>query len=241
MRFKIAGISLLGGFVLFAYGCSDQTPVRAYEVRGIVTEVPEDRETIVLSHDEIANYMPAMVMPFPLAHPDVAEGFAVGDEVLFHVVVTASAEASIAHMEMAPAFSGPFPEFELEGLTGGTIVSSTTLAGKVAIVNFWASWCAPCREEMPLLARLHNEFDDLGLEVIGIAQDPENMEDITAQVEELGINYAIAIGDGVVEEAVGGVYSIPTTFILDRDGTVVEKHIGLVSEQELRSAIEGLF
>jgi len=71
--------------------------------------------------------------------------------------------------------------------------------------------------------------------------DSENMADIEAQVTDLGVNYAIAIGDGVLEEAVGGVYSIPTTFILDRDGFVVEKHIGLVSEEELNEVIGNLF
>ena len=239
MGIRFGKATLLGACLSLAAACTDSTPVRAYEARGIVVELPEDRETIVLSHDAIANYMPAMTMPFSLGHPDVARGFAVGDEVVFHVVVTASGSDSIVHIESQPAFSGPFPEFELETLDGDSIASSS-LKGKVAIVNFWASWCAPCREEMPFLVDLRNEFRDRGFDVIGIAQDPENLGDILAQVEELGINYTIAIGDGILEDALGGVYAIPTTFILDRDSTVVAKHVGLVSEEELREAVREL-
>lgn len=239
MRIKIGKAALLAAGLSIVAACTDRTPVRAYEARGIVAELPEDRETIVLSHEAIANYMPAMVMPFPLAHRDVARGFAVGDEVLFHIVVTASDSASIVHMESNPAYSGPFPEFELETLNGGSVASSS-LGGKVVIINFWASWCAPCREEMPLLVDLRNEFRDRGLDVIGIAQDPENLADILTQVEELEINYTIAIADGVLEEALGGVYAIPTTFILDRDSVVVAKHVGLASEEELREALRDL-
>ena len=227
---------LLAGLLIVAAACEDSTPVRAYEVRGVVTEVPEDRETIVLSHDEIANFMPAMVMAFTLAHPVVADGVATGDEVLFQIVVTASGSSSIVSIEKVSSFSGPFPEFELT-TPDGALVASSILESKVAIVNFWASWCAPCREEMPSLVRLQAEFEDQGLAVIGIAEDPENLEDILAQIEELGINYTIVMGDGALEEAVGGVFQIPTTFILGRDGTVAEKHLGIVPEDELRASV----
>lgn len=242
VQVSLKSLKFLGslcGFLLLVAACADNTPIRAYEARGIVTEVPDDRESIVLSHDDISNYMPAMVMPFRLAHPDVAEGFGVGDEVLFQIVVTASGDASIVHMESAPAYSGPFPEFQLDSPRGEPVVSAL-LEDKVAIVNFWASWCMPCREEMPVLTRLQDEFEDQGLVVIGIAEDPENIEEIEAQIAELDIHYRIAIGDGILEEALGGVYQIPTTFILAPDGTVREKHIGLVTEDELRQALQNL-
>lgn len=221
---------------MFAAACNDPTPVRAYEVRGVVTGIPEDGETIVLSHDEIANFMPAMAMPFTLAHPEVAEGVVVGDEVLFQIIITASGDSSIVSIEKTSAYEGPFPDFAL-ATPDGTYVTSSVLDGKVAIVNFWASWCAPCREEMPSLVRLQAEFEAQGLVVIGIAEDPENLEDILAQVEELGVNYPIVMADGVLEDQVGGVFSIPTTFILGRDGVVVRKHLGIVSEDELRATV----
>jgi thiol-disulfide isomerase/thioredoxin len=230
---------LLTAVLIVTAACNDSTPVRAYEIRGVVTEIPEDHETIVLSHDEIANFMPAMVMPFTLAHPAVAAGVAVGDEVLFQIIVTASGSSSIVSIEKVSPFSGPFPEFELMA-PDGELIPSSVMDGKVGIVNFWASWCAPCREEMPSLVRLQAEYEDQGLAVIGIAEDPENLEDILAQVEELDVNYPIVMGDGDLEEAVGGVFQIPTTFILGRDGTVSKKYLGIVPEDELRAAVLAL-
>lgn len=232
-------IGLLAGIFMITAACNDSMPVRAYEVKGVVTNVSEDENTIVLSHDEIANFMPAMVMPFTLAHPEVADGIVVGDEVLFQIIVTGSGDSSIVSIAKLFAYSGSFPDFEL-ATADGTKVTSSFLDGKVAIVNFWASWCVPCREEMPSLVRLQAEFGSQGLAVLGIAEDPENLEEILAQVDELGINYPIVMGDGVLEEQVGGVFSIPTTFILGRDGAVARKYIGIVSEAELWVTVLGL-
>jgi thiol-disulfide isomerase/thioredoxin len=180
-----------------------------------------------------------MVMPFPLAHPDIVDGFEVGDEVLFQIVVGSSGGATLVDMTRVPAFSGPFPDFVLSTLAGESLDSSV-LDGKVAIVNFWASWCAPCKEEMPMLVDLYDEYRDAGLEIVGITEDPENAADIAAQIDEFDIPYPIVMGDGEIEEAVGGVFSIPTTFILDRTRNVVYKHIGLAAREELRRVIDDL-
>ncbi len=238
--FPAALAALAAGFAALAAGCAaEPTPIRAYEARGVLVDVGEDRSSVVISHEAIANYMPAMEMPFPLAHPDVADGFEAGDEVEFHIVVFDTFESSIVHMEAPPSHEGPFPAFALEGLDGGA-VTSAMLEGRVAIVNFWASWCAPCREEMPVLDRLRDAYREQGLEVVGIPQDPENMVDIRAQVAELGIDYPIAVGDGVLEEALGGVWAIPTTFVLTRDGRVADKHVGLVTGDALERVIREL-
>ncbi len=231
---------LLAAVVLITVSaCRDTTPVRAYEVRGIVTELSEDGRSIVLAHEQIADYMPAMTMAFPLGHPDLDDGLEPGDQIRFQIVVDASGSPTILHLEEETPFSGPFPEFSLETPDGGT-VTSDLLSGKVAIVNFWASWCEPCREEMPLLVDLYADYADLGLIVLGINEDPENGAAVAAQIEELGVQYPIAFGDGRLEAEVGGVFQIPTTFVLDREGDVVSRHIGLVAAQDLRAEVEGL-
>jgi thiol-disulfide isomerase/thioredoxin len=228
--------------IVMAAGCApdDDPPIRAYEARAIVTGIAEDRGSVVLSHEAIANYMDAMVMPFPLAHPAIVEGIDVGDEVSFQIVVSESGTARVVDMMPVVTYTGPFPAFHLATLDG-ELVGSDRLDGKVAIVNFWASWCAPCREEMPMLSALYDEFRADGLEIIGVTEDPENADDVAAQILELGVEYPIVMSDGELEEAVGGVFQIPTTFILNRGGEVVSKHIGLVSEDQLRREIESLF
>lgn len=223
---------------LSACRTSDE-PLQAYEVRGIVSELSDDGESIILTHEQIADYMPAMTMEFPLGHPDLDDGLVPGDQIRFQIVVDSSGSPTILHIEAELPFSGPFPEFVLE-TPEGEIVDSSLLTGKVAVVNFWASWCAPCREEMPVLERLHSDYADRGLVVLGVNEDPENEAAIAEQLEDLAISYPIVLGDGELEIALGGVFQIPTTYLLDRRGNVVNRHIGLFQEDEFSSEIEAL-
>jgi thiol-disulfide isomerase/thioredoxin len=237
--FRVPPILLTAMALIAMSACREAAPVRAYEVRGIVTELSEDGSSIILAHEPIADYMPAMTMAFPLGHPDLDDGLESGDQIRFQIVVDGSGSATILNVEEETPFSGPFPQFSLETPDGGT-VASDLLTGKVAIVNFWASWCEPCREEMPLLVELYADHAERGLVVLGINEDPENDAAIAALIEELGINYPIALGDGRLEAEVGGVFQIPTTFILDSEGDVVSRHIGLVAAQDLRAEVERL-
>ncbi len=210
-----------------------------YEVLGVVSEIPEDRKSVVLLHEAIPGYMQSMTMSFAVADSSLLDGVRVGTEVRFHLVVDANG-AVIDDIAEAPGYFELFPEFELSTLEGRTI-SSSQLNGKVAVINFWASWCAPCREEMPWLVEMTDLYDAAEFTVIGITQDPENTAAIVEIVTDLGINYTIVMTDFEVEAKAGGIYGIPTTFILDRSGRVRYKHVGLANEVELRSTIEGLF
>ena len=228
-----SGLSLLAGCA-----SAPQIPME-YDVRGLVAEIPEDRNSVVLLHDTIPGYMQSMTMPFAVVDPSLLDGIEVGTEVAFHLVVDANG-AVIDELGEAPAYSGQFPEFELSTLEGRTI-SSSRLEGKVGVINFWASWCAPCREEMPWLVEMTDLYDETEFGVVGITEDPENMEAIVNMVAVLGVNYPIVMTDFEIETNVGGVYGIPTTFVLDRSGRVAYKHVGLGDEEELRSIVEGLF
>ena len=232
VAFVCAGLFLLSG-------CNVEPEASEHDVLGVVAQIPEDPQSLVVSHETIPGYMQAMVMPFAVSDPAILEGLETGDEIRFHLVVGPDG-ALIDRIDRFPDTIEAFPRFVLETLNGEQ-VSSALLEGKVSLVNFWASWCAPCKVEMPWLVEIQAEYAEQGFEVIGIATDPEGRDAISALVAELDVNYTILLSDGDIEAEVGGVYAIPTTFILDRDGGVRHMHVGLVQKEVLHDEIRALF
>ena len=110
----------------------------------------------------------------------------------------------------------------------GRLVSTAAFRGKVVIVNFWATWCPPCREEIPDLVALQNKYKDQ-LQIVGVAQDSGSAETIRAFAAKYGMNYPIVISSPEIEKIFPGVSALPTTFILDRDGRLAQKHVGMLS------------
>lgn len=117
------------------------------------------------------------------------------------------------------------PAFTLSTLDGRTL-SLDDLKGKVVLVEFWATWCPPCRESIPELEALYRDFFGKDFEIVGISlDDPDSKEDVKRFVKEYGMTYPVAIDDGKVSKAYG-VISIPTLFILDRDHKIVKHYFG---------------
>jgi thiol-disulfide isomerase/thioredoxin len=117
------------------------------------------------------------------------------------------------------------PDFKLDDLDGNPL----TLAGshgKVILLNFWATWCGPCREEIPDLIELQTKYKGR-LQIIGISVDDEDASAVKKVVDQAGINYPVAMASPEVRMAYGGIGALPTSFVLDLEGRVVQKHEGL--------------
>jgi thiol-disulfide isomerase/thioredoxin len=124
------------------------------------------------------------------------------------------------------------PEFTLYTLDGEEVKLSDYL-GKVVILDFWATWCAPCRKGIPDLISIQNKYKD-DLVVIGISLDqPATQDQLVPFIKNYGINYPIVLGNIEVSAAYGNIQAIPTSFIIDQEGNIINKHIGLVPKSTL--------
>jgi thiol-disulfide isomerase/thioredoxin len=121
----------------------------------------------------------------------------------------------------------PIAEMTFQDLDGRTI-STKDWKGKVTLVNFWATWCPPCRVEIPDLIKLQDKYRDQ-LQVIGISYDEGSVDDVRQFVREQKINYPIVMSTPDLEKGFPGVFALPTTFMLDKEVKTVQKHIGLIS------------
>lgn len=133
--------------------------------------------------------------------------------------------------------SGGYLGLTLQQRDGGS-VTLADYRGKVVLVNYWATWCPPCREEMPVFAKVRQEYGAKGFEVVGVVyMDRPEPADLEAMLKELGVNYPILQGAPetviAMSEAMGGVRGLPTSYLLDREGRVVEKVQGAIREGKL--------
>ncbi len=126
------------------------------------------------------------------------------------------------------AFS-PAPEWRLKDLAGREVALSQ-FKGKVVIVDFWATWCPPCRAEMPFYVNLYKKLADRGLVIVGISLDAQGPGVVRKFVDSMGITYPIVMGDEEVTTAYK-VELMPTTFVVDREGRIRHSKIGAVSDE----------
>ena len=131
------------------------------------------------------------------------------------------------------------PDFALKSLEGKTIKLSD-YEGKIVIIDFWATWCPPCRKGIPDLISIQKDFKD-DVVIIGISLDGEKtIKDVPGFVKSYEINYPIVYGDEKVVNAYGGIEGIPTAFVIDKKGNVVDKHVGLVDRSVYVNKIKEL-
>ncbi len=126
-----------------------------------------------------------------------------------------------------PKTVAPFTLTDLDGKT----LSSDAWKGKVVLVNFWATWCGPCRAEIPDLVDLQNKYRDQ-LVIVGISEDEGPVDGVRKFAEQYMVNYPIAMTTDEVNDRFPGITALPTTYFLDREGKVVQKHVGMLHARE---------
>lgn len=134
----------------------------------------------------------------------------------------------------------PAPDFQLKDLAGKDL-SLASVHGKVILLNFWATWCGPCRAEIPSLIELQNRYKDRLL-IIGLVVDDDDPDAVKQVVDSEGINYPVALASDNIRIAYGGIPALPTVFVINSDGRIVQKHVGLFSpalyETEVRALLD---
>jgi cytochrome c biogenesis protein CcmG/thiol:disulfide interchange protein DsbE len=132
------------------------------------------------------------------------------------------------------------PDFSLQELNGQSL-NLSDYRGKIVLLDFWATWCGPCRDEIPHFVQLQDEYRQQGLQVVGISMDdgPKPVRDFYQQFK---MNYPVALGNEKVAEAYGGVLGLPVAFLIGRDGRIHAKYKGEVNmsvlEQEIKTLLQ---
>jgi len=133
---------------------------------------------------------------------------------------------------------GEAPGFQKKSI-GGRTIRLSDYQGQVVVLNFWATWCAPCRREIPALMELHEEYKGR-MTIIGFALDEEGNEVVRPYAEAMNINYPVVLDDYSYGDKLGGIFMVPTTFIIDQAGIITARRIGEISKDDIANRIERL-
>ena len=133
----------------------------------------------------------------------------------------------------------PAPEFALKDADGKT-VHLEDYKGKVVLLDFFATWCGPCKIEIPWFMELERKNKDKGFSVLGVSMDDEGWEVVKPFLADLGVNYRVVIGNDATAQVYGGVDALPTTFLIDRNGRIAAVHVGLASKKVFEDGIQQL-
>lgn len=128
------------------------------------------------------------------------------------------------------------PLWDLEQVAGATL-DAASFTDKVLLLDFWATWCKPCRFLVPHLSALQAEYGDQDFLVVGICLDGDGVEAIQPTIDSWGMDYPVLLGNEREAKALGEIMMIPTTFLINRQGKVVEKFVGVVSKEILEQAV----
>jgi peroxiredoxin len=133
----------------------------------------------------------------------------------------------------------PAPDFSLKDANGAT-VKLADYRGKVLLLNFWATWCGPCKIEIPWFMEFEQQYKNKGFEVLGVAMDDDGWTAVKPYIADRKFNYRVVLGNDSVASAYGGVDALPTTFVINQDGRILTSHIGLVNRDDYVKEITSL-
>ena len=139
----------------------------------------------------------------------------------------------------ATATAKTVPDFTLTDVEGKEFHLADT-NGTVRLVDFWATWCAPCREEIPMFKDLHAAYGPKGFHLVGIAMDDEGVSVVKPFVDENKLPYPTLIGNSAVAESFGPLVGLPSAFLIDRNGKIVDSWVGAVPRSVLEKRIQSL-
>lgn len=131
------------------------------------------------------------------------------------------------------------PNFSLKDADGKE-VHLADYHGKVVLLDFWATWCGPCRIEIPWFTDMERQMKDKGFAVIGVSMDDEGWKVVKPFMSEMKINYRVLLGNDDAAHAYGGLDALPTTFLIDREGKIAAVHVGLTSRKDFEDGIQKL-
>lgn len=134
---------------------------------------------------------------------------------------------------------GELPDYEFDTLKGESVKLSD-YRGKILMVNFWATWCGPCRKEIPELVKLKEKYGDQGFEIVGVALDDEGFEVVKPFLQQFDINYTIVADDYSYGNELGGIYMVPTTYLVNKDGKIAFRKIGEITVENIEPKIAEL-
>ena len=129
------------------------------------------------------------------------------------------------------------PDFTLPDLKGKKIQLSS-FRGKAVVIDFWATWCEPCKIEMPWLVDLQKKYGPQGLQVLGVAMDDADEQTIQEFARKMGVNYPVLKGTEAVADSYGGLDGLPAAFFVDRSGKIVDVAVGLESQSVLEESVK---
>jgi peroxiredoxin len=133
----------------------------------------------------------------------------------------------------------PAPDFALKD-ADGRMVHLTDYRGKVVLLDFWATWCGPCKIEIPWFEDFQRKSQDKGLVVLGVSMDDDGWQSVKPFLARMKVNYRVVLGNDQTAQLYGGVDALPTTFLIDRQGKIATVHVGLANRKDFENEIEQL-
>jgi peroxiredoxin len=128
------------------------------------------------------------------------------------------------------------PTFTLKDSTGKEL-RLTDYRGKVVLLNFWATWCGPCKADIPWFAEFQKKYESTGLVVLGVSMDEDGWKVVRPYVDKMHMTYRVLLGDESVAAKYGGIESLPLTLMIDREGRIAARHVGLTTKSNFEQDI----